>query len=72
MTRQNKTTLPFILGGLIMISLAFAACNGSGDTKEAKKDSPVVVTPAPVVKDSTDTMEAKTGKVSPGTDVKPQ
>lgn len=76
MIRQNRTKLQFILGGILMLSLAGAACNNSGETKEAAKDTPVVETkietPPPVVRDSTDTMEATPGKVAPVVETKPK
>jgi hypothetical protein len=73
MIKQNKTKLQFILAGMLM--LTFAACNNSGDKKEAATDSPAVETktetPPPTVRDSVDTMEKTPGKVAPGTDNKP-
>jgi hypothetical protein len=72
MIKQNKTRLQFILGGILMLAFAVTACNNDGEKKDAPRDSPVTVTPPPNVKDSTDTMEHKTGKVAPGNDVKPQ
>jgi hypothetical protein len=72
MIKQNKTKLQFILAATLMLTLSFTACNNDGEKKDAVKDAPVTVTPAPSVKDSTDTMESKTGKVAPGSDVKPQ
>lgn len=71
MIKQNKTKLQFILAGMLM--LTFAACNNSGDKKEATTDSPAVKTetPPPAVRDSVDSMEATPGKVAPGNENKP-
>lgn len=73
MIKQNRTKLQFFLAAILM--LTFAACNNSGDNKEATKDTPAVetktATPPPVVRDSTDTMEATPGKVAPGNETKP-
>jgi uncharacterized lipoprotein len=66
MIKQNKTKLPFILGAALLLSVA--ACNNSGEKKETVKDEPATTTtptPAPSVKDSTDTMEKIKGGVSP-------
>jgi len=75
MIKQNKSKLPFILGASLMLTVAFVACNNGGEKKETTKDSvtqTTTVTPAPVVKDSTDTMEATPGNKAPGTDIRPQ
>ena len=72
MIKQNKTRLQFMLGGILMLTFAVAGCNNDGEKKEAVKDSVVTLTPPTIVKDSTDTMEAKPGNVAPGTDPKPQ
>lgn len=74
MIKQNKTKLQCILAGFLM--LTFSACNNSGETKEATKDSATqIVTPpsAPAVTDSIvdTTMEATPGKVAPGNENKP-
>lgn len=76
MIKQNKTKLQFIFGGILVLTFAFASCNGSGDTQVTVKDSVVTesktVITAPPVKDSTDTMEVIKGEKAPGSDVKPQ
>jgi ABC-type Fe3+-citrate transport system substrate-binding protein len=66
MIKQNRTKLQIILG-ILMLTFAVAGCNG-GDTKETSKDTTVTEkkdTVKPMIKDSTDTMETKTGSVSP-------
>lgn len=74
--KQNRTKLQFMLAGILMLSIAFTACNNNKEeSKDAPKDSVVTTTtppPAPTTKDSNDSMESKTGKVAPGSDVKPQ
>lgn len=65
MTKQNKTKLQFILGGILFLTFAVAACNGSDkDTQVVVKDSTVTKIKT-TVHDSTDTMEKIKGKVSP-------
>jgi hypothetical protein len=75
MIKQNKTTLRFILGGILMLTLAVTACNNGKkeESKDATKDSPVTTTPPPpaAVKEPIDTMEKKSGNVAPGNDNKP-
>lgn len=65
MIKQNKTKLQFILGGFFLATLAISACNNEGDTKEAAEEPVKTEEPAPVAKDSTDTMEVTPGSVSP-------
>lgn len=75
MIKQNRTTLQFMLGGILMLTMAVTACNnGKEESKDAPKDSVTTSTPPPpaAVKDTIDTMETKTGNVAPGSDVKPQ
>lgn len=70
MIKQNKTKLQFILAGILMMT--FAACNNGGKKEETTKETPTEVAPtAPVVRDSTDSMEPIPGKVAPGNDNKP-
>ena len=69
MIKQNKTKLQFMLGGAVMLTLAVAACNNSTE-KEPEKT--VIVTPAPPVKDTIDTMVKMPGSVAPVTDVPPK
>ena len=74
MNKQNKTKLQFILGGILFLTFAVAACN-NGDNKDSKaavKDSPATemktTTPPPATNDSIhkkDSMEVTPGKVSP-------
>lgn len=75
MIKQNKTTLKFILGGILMLTMAVTACNNGKkeESKDATKDSPVTTTPPPppAIKDSLDSMEKTPGHVAPGNDNKP-
>ena len=74
MIKQNKTTLQFIFGGILMLTMAVTGCN-NGKDKDGPKDSAVITTtptPPPTVKDSNDTMEKIPGKKAPGSDVRPQ
>jgi hypothetical protein len=75
MIKQNRTSLQFMLGGILMLTMAVTACNNGKEeeTKDAPKDSVVntTPTPAPAVKDSNDTMEMKKGNVAPGNENKP-
>jgi hypothetical protein len=67
MIKQNKTKLQFVLGAILFLSVAFAACNNNGEKKE--KDEPVTTT---VPRDTLDTMEKIKGSVSPVEEVKPK
>ena len=67
MIKQNKTKLHFILAGALMLTLAVAACNNNSE----KAPENTVVTPAPPVRDSTDSMEKVPGSVAPVNDTKP-
>ena len=67
MIKQNKTKLQFILGGVVMLTLAVAACN---NTTEKEPEKTIIVTPPPV-KDSIDTMVKMPGSGAPVTDGKP-
>lgn len=73
MIKKNRTTLQFMLGGILMLTMAVTACNnGKEESKDAPKDSVTTAPPPPsAVKDSIDTMESKTGNVAPGNDTKP-
>lgn len=72
MIKQTRTSLQFMLGGILMLTMATTACNnGKEESKDAPKDS-AVFTPPTIVKDTLDTMESKKGNVAPGSDVKPQ
>jgi hypothetical protein len=70
MNKQNRTKLQFILGGILFLTFAIAACN-NGDDKDSKaavKDSPATEmkpTIPPSTVDSGDSMEKIKGKVSP-------
>ena len=69
MIKQNKTKLQFVLGAILFLSVAIAACN-NGDKKETVKDAPVVTDS--LKKNATDTpMVKETGGVSPVEDTKP-
>jgi len=71
MIKQNRTSLQFLLGGILMLTMAVTACNnGKEESKDAPKDSVVntTPTPAPAVKDS---MEPTKGNVAPGNENKP-
>jgi hypothetical protein len=71
MIKQNRTSLQFLLGGILMLTMAVTACNnGKEESKDAPKDSVVntTPTPAPTVKDS---MEPTKGNVAPGNENKP-
>jgi ABC-type Fe3+-citrate transport system substrate-binding protein len=76
MIKQNKTKLPFIFAGILMLSLAVAACNNSGDNKEPAKDTTVTevkpTTPTPPDTTHKDTMEVTPGKVAPVVETKPK
>ena len=74
MIKKNRTTLQFMLGGILMLTMAVAACNnGKEESKDATKDSPVVktATPPPAVRDSNDSMEKAVGRKAPGNENKP-
>lgn len=74
MIKQNRTTLQFMLGGILMLTMAVTACNnGKEESKDAPKDSVVNTTPTPppAIKDSNDSMEPKKGNVAPGNENKP-
>ena len=68
MIKQNKTKLQFVLGAILFLSVAVAACNNDGEKKETVKNESTTTT---VKRDSTDTM-IKGGKVSPVEVTKPQ
>lgn len=72
MNNKIKSKLLFSIGAMAMLTIAVSACNGSGENKEAKKDSPVVEMPVTVVRDSTDSMESSPGNVSPVVETKPK
>ena len=65
MLKQNKTKLQFVLAGALMLTFAIGGCNNSTEKKET------VVTPAPTIKDSIDTMVKTPGSVAPVHDIKP-
>ena len=69
MIKQNKTKLQFVLGAILFLSVAIAACN-NGDNKETVKDEPATIDTSK--KNATDTpMVKETGGVSPVEETKP-
>ena len=71
MMKQNKTKLQFVLGTILFLSVAVAACNNDGEKKETVKDEPAMTTTVPEKRDSTDSMEKIKGGVSPVVETKP-
>lgn len=71
MIKQNKTKLQFVLGAILFLSVAVAACNNDGEKKVTVKDEPVTTTTVTEKRDSTDSMEKIKGGVSPVEEIKP-
>ncbi len=70
MNKQNKTKLQFILGGILFLTVAFAACNSGDAAKETPVDTTKQEMPAPAPA-ANDSMEVTPGNVAPVTDGKP-
>jgi hypothetical protein len=73
MNKTTRTRLQFIVGAILFLSFAVAACNNDGEKKVTVKDEPVTTTTVTtVVRDSTDSMEKIKGGVSPVEETKPK
>jgi len=64
MHNKTKTKLQFILGGILMLTFAVNACNDSKSDKAVVTDSTTstevkTTVPAPVIKDSMDSIPGK-------------
>lgn len=69
--KKTKTAFQFILGGMMLVSVATFGCNDSSSTTETKTDTvateKMVETPAPVVMDTTHKMDtSSTRPIVPG------
>lgn len=62
MNKTTKTTLQFILGGLLFVTIAATSCNNKDSKTETTETS---VTPAPV-NDSTNIIDTGDVKPTPG------
>ncbi len=57
--RKSKTTLQFILGAILLVTVVSSACNNNNDKKDVTKDSVSVTKMAP------DTTKRDTMKTRP-------
>lgn len=65
MNKTTKTTIQFILGGLLFVTLAVAGCNNS-DSKTETAEPTVAPAPTPTPPPATDTSNViDTGDVKP-------